>query len=67
MAHHEGELRMTLTATTQQEAKRSRTVVWVVTLATIGLIFDGYDLVVYGTVVPTFLKIRPNRRGDTRQ
>ena len=47
---------MTLTATTEQEAKRSRTVVWVVTLATIGLIFDGYDLVVYGTVVPTFLK-----------
>ena len=47
---------MTVTATTDQEAKRSRTVVWVVTLATIGLMFDGYDLVIYGTVVPIFLK-----------
>lgn len=33
-----------------------RTVVWVVALATVGLIFDGYDLVVYGTVVSTFLR-----------
>ena len=54
---------MTLTATTEQEAKRSRTVVWVVTLATIGLIFDGYDLVVYGTVVGTFLK-DPSQIGE---
>jgi len=37
-------------------ARRSRTVVWVVTISTIGLIFDGYDLVVYGAVVSTFLK-----------
>ena len=29
---------------------------WVVVLATVGLIFDGYDLVVYGTVVSTFLR-----------
>ena len=47
---------MTLTETTEQETKRNRTVVWVVTLATIGLMFDGYDLVIYGTVVPIFLK-----------
>jgi MFS transporter, AAHS family, benzoate transport protein len=28
----------------------------VVGLATLGMIFDGYDLVVYGAVVPTFLR-----------
>ena len=33
-----------------------RTVWWILTLATIGLIFDGYDLVVYGAVVSTFLR-----------
>ena len=38
------------------EAHRLKTVVWVVSLATVGLIFDGYDLVVYGTVVSTFLR-----------
>ena len=32
------------------------TVVWVVALALVGLIFDGYDLVVYGAVVSTFLR-----------
>ena len=47
---------MTVTATTEQDARRRRTVVWVVSLATVGLIFDGYDLVVYGVVVPIFLK-----------
>jgi len=38
------------------EARRLRTVTWVVVLATLGLIFDGYDLVVYGAVVSTFLR-----------
>ena len=38
------------------EARRLQTVVWIVTLATFGLIFDGYDLVVYGAVVSTFLR-----------
>jgi AAHS family benzoate transporter-like MFS transporter len=38
------------------EARRLRTVLWIVALATIGLIFDGYDLVVYGAVVSTFLR-----------
>jgi AAHS family benzoate transporter-like MFS transporter len=51
---------MTLVTDTQrdarQEARRRRTVVWVVALATVGLMFDGYDLVVYGTVVSTFLR-----------
>lgn len=38
------------------DARRMRTVVWVITLATIGLIFDGYDLVIYGACVSTFLR-----------
>ncbi len=38
------------------EARRLRTVIWIMSLATVGLIFDGYDLVVYGTVVSTFLR-----------
>jgi MFS transporter, AAHS family, benzoate transport protein len=46
----------TLTPSPEQDALRRRTVAWVVTLATVGLIFDGYDLVVYGTVVSTFLR-----------
>ncbi len=45
-----------MTTTPEQEARRRSTVVWVVGLATLGLIFDGYDLVVYGTVVSTFLR-----------
>ncbi len=39
-----------------REARQMRTVVWVVGLALVGLIFDGYDLVVYGAVVSTFLR-----------
>ncbi|ALO66637.1 MFS transporter [Arthrobacter alpinus] len=35
--------------------KQQNTVHWVVTIAAIALIFDGYDLVVYGTIVPTLL------------
>ena len=38
-------------------------VVGVVGLATFGLIFDGYDLVVYGTVVSTFLR-DPSQIGE---
>ena len=38
------------------EARRLRTVISIVALATVGLIFDGYDLVVYGAVVSTFLR-----------
>jgi AAHS family benzoate transporter-like MFS transporter len=36
------------------DAKRRRTAVWVVGHATVGLVFDGYDLVVYSTVISTF-------------
>lgn len=35
--------------------KRRATIVWVIALAVTGLIFDGYDLVVYGTVLPGFM------------
>ena len=38
------------------DARHLRTVTWIVALATVGLVFDGYDLVVYGTVVSTFLR-----------
>lgn len=38
------------------DARQLRTVAWIVALATVGLVFDGYDLVVYGTVVSTFLR-----------
>jgi MFS transporter, AAHS family, benzoate transport protein len=49
---------MTTSVTTapEQEARRRRTVAWVVSLAFLGLLFDGYDLVVYGTVLSTFLR-----------
>ena len=47
---------MTTAIDSRLEAQRLRTVVWIVALATVGLIFDGYDLVVYGTVVSTFLR-----------
>ena len=51
-------IRMTtpVTTTHDQDARRRRTVAWVVTLAFFGLVFDGYDLVVYGTVLSTFLR-----------
>ncbi|ETA08450.1 MFS transporter [Gordonia alkanivorans CGMCC 6845] len=29
---------------------------WIVTLAAVAIVFDGYDLVVYGTVLPTLLE-----------
>jgi AAHS family benzoate transporter-like MFS transporter len=47
---------MTSIKSTSAEARRLRTVTWIVALATIGLVFDGYDLVVYGAVVSTFLR-----------
>ncbi len=54
---------MTMTTTTDQDRRRRRTVVWVVSLATLGMVFDGYDLVAYGAVVPTFLK-DPSQIGE---
>ena len=52
-----------MTPDSELEARRRRTVLWVVGLATLGLIFDGYDLVVYGTVVSIFLR-HPNQIGE---
>ena len=40
----------------EMEKKRRSTVAWVVTLCCVGMMFDGYDLVVYGAVLPTFLQ-----------
>ena len=54
---------MTLTATTEQDTRRKRTVVWAVALVTTGMVFDGYDLVAYGAVVPIFLK-DPSQIGE---
>jgi MFS transporter, AAHS family, benzoate transport protein len=45
-----------MTLSSASEPRRLRTLVWIVSLATVGLMFDGYDLVVYGTVVSTFLR-----------
>jgi AAHS family benzoate transporter-like MFS transporter len=41
--------------TPDQDARRRRSVAWVVFLSAAALVFDGYDLVVYGTVVPVLL------------
>ena len=35
--------------------KRRSTITWVIALAFVGLVFDGYDLVVYGAVLPGFM------------
>ena len=43
-------------ADSAREAKQVRTVLWVMGLALVGLLFDGYDLVVYGACVSTFLR-----------
>jgi AAHS family benzoate transporter-like MFS transporter len=43
-------------ADSTRETKQMRTVVWVMSLALVGLLFDGYDLVVYGACVSTFLR-----------
>lgn len=34
---------MTVTTTSDQETRRRRTVIWVVSLATVGMVFDGFD------------------------
>ena len=54
---------MTMSRTLDQDARRKRTVVWAVALVTTGMVFDGYDLVAYGAVVPIFLK-DPSQLGE---
>ena len=51
-----------MTPSSASDAKRLHTLVWIVSLSTAGLMFDGYDLVVYGTIVSTFLR-DPNQIG----
>jgi len=46
---------VTQTMTRQNESLRRRTAAWVVGICFFGLVFDGYDLVVYGAVVSTLL------------
>lgn len=41
--------------TTWAGARHRRSVTWIVALATLAIVFDGYDLVVYGTIVPTLM------------
>jgi AAHS family benzoate transporter-like MFS transporter len=47
----------------QQDRLRRGSVTWIVSLATVGLVFDGYDLVVYGALVPLFLR-NPGEIGE---
>lgn len=46
---------MTETIAPQNESLRRRSALWVLGIAFVGLVFDGYDLVVFGTVVSTLL------------
>ena len=39
----------------ERETRRRRTLGWVIGLGFLGLVFDGYDLVVYGAVLPGLL------------
>lgn len=55
----------------RDEKKRATTLRWVVTICALALVFDGYDLVVYGTVVPVLLRdpshigaVSPNSPGS---
>lgn len=52
-----------LTSDAAREAKQWKTVLWVASLSLFGLIFDGYDLVVYGACVSTFLR-DPTQLGE---
>ena len=47
---------MTRTLSNPTESLRKRTAAWVVGICFMGLVFDGYDLVVYGTVLSTLLR-----------
>jgi AAHS family benzoate transporter-like MFS transporter len=54
---------MTQTTQTWASPQHKRSVIWIVALATLAIIFDGYDLVVYGTVLPT-LMADPTQLGE---
>lgn len=38
------------------EKKRATTVRWVVAISALAMLFDGYDLVIYGTILPVLLR-----------
>lgn len=50
-----GPLSTTQTLATENRSLVMKTAIWVATIASTALIFDGYDLVVFGTVMPTLL------------
>ena len=50
-----GPLSTTQTLATENRSLEMKTAIWVAAIASTALIFDGYDLVVYGTVMPTLL------------
>lgn len=45
----------TPSSTTWASDRHRHSVLWIVALSTAAIVFDGYDLVVYGTVLPTLL------------
>jgi MFS transporter, AAHS family, benzoate transport protein len=45
-----------MSVTAETSARQRRTLRWVVLIAALALVFDGYDLVVYGTVVSSLLR-----------
>ena len=51
----QGPLSTTQTLATENRSLVMKTAIWVAAIASTALIFDGYDLVVYGTVMPTCL------------
>ncbi|WP_068278749.1 MFS transporter [Aldersonia kunmingensis] len=44
-----------MSSTTETDARYRKTVAWIVALATLTILFDGYDLVVYGTILPILM------------
>ena len=45
----------TQTLATENRSLEMKTAIWVAAIASTALIFDGYDLVVFGTVMPTLM------------
>lgn len=46
---------MTTPASPWVDAKHRASVHWVIALATVAIIFDGYDIVIYGAILPTLM------------
>jgi hypothetical protein len=54
--HRHEEKNVTETINNQSDSLGRRTSLWVLAIGFAGLVFNGYELVVYGTVVPTLLR-----------